>query len=234
MGYEMNGYVDVAERIRQLREKHPEAVLRPWNPAEPFRIMEIGGREFIVYVAACYRTPDDPMPAVAVAAEPAIGKTNFTRDSEVMNAETSAWGRCIVAALAADTQKVASLNEVRNRQQDDRQPAAPMKPAAVAKAFGGEVVDAPSLDESYDPTGPVPFPKNAPARSSEPSASGGGFGFITAKQRGLMMKLAREKNLDTATLREFLRIVTGRDVEDTTTLTKVEASKVLNELMEKS
>lgn len=35
-----------------------------------------------------------------------------------MNAETSAWGRAIVAALAADTQKVASAQEVRNRQAD--------------------------------------------------------------------------------------------------------------------
>ena len=113
-----SGYVDVAERIRQLKAKHPEAVLRPANPLEPFKIMEIGGREFIVYTAACYRSPDDPMPAIAVAAEPANGKTNFTRDSEVMNAETSAWGRAILAALACDSQKVASANEVRNRVAD--------------------------------------------------------------------------------------------------------------------
>ena len=116
--FEDSGYVDVAERIRQLREKHPEAVLRPANPLEPFKIMEIGGREFIVYTAACYRTPDDPMPAIAVAAEPSMGKTNFTRDSEVMNAETSAWGRAILAALACDSHKVASANEVRNRVAD--------------------------------------------------------------------------------------------------------------------
>lgn len=116
--FEDSGYVDVAERIRQLREKHPEAVLRPANPLEPFKIMEIGGREFIVYTAACYRTPDDPMPAIAVAAEPSLGKTNFTRDSEVMNAETSAWGRAILAALACDSHKVASANEVRNRVAD--------------------------------------------------------------------------------------------------------------------
>ncbi len=34
-----------------------------------------------------------------------------------MNAETAAWGRAIVAALAADTKKVASLAEVRARRQ---------------------------------------------------------------------------------------------------------------------
>jgi hypothetical protein len=158
MAIDMNGYVDVAERIRQLREKHPEAVLRPYNPDEPFKIMTIGNREFIIYTAACYRTPDDPLPAIAVAAEPAVGKTNFTRDSELMNAETSAWGRAIVAALAADTQKIASLDEVRNRRADEAAQSVPRHPAKgvrapmfestedavnmVAEKFGGEIVDA--------------------------------------------------------------------------------------------
>jgi hypothetical protein len=130
--FEDSGYVDVAERIRQLKEKHPEAVLRPANPLEPFKIMEIGGREFIVYTAACYRTPDDPMPAIAVAAEPSMGKTNFTRDSEVMNAETSAWGRAILAALACDSHKVASANEVRNRVEDQKASPAPVQQARPA------------------------------------------------------------------------------------------------------
>lgn len=118
MTFELDGYLTVSERIAQLKAKHPDAVLRPFNPAEPFTIKEIGGKEFIVYVAACYKTPDDPMPAVAVAIEPCIPKSNFTRDSMVMNAETSAWGRCIMAALACDTtSKVASLDEVRSRQE---------------------------------------------------------------------------------------------------------------------
>ena len=95
--------------------------------------MEIGGREFIVYTAACFRTPDDPMPAVAVAAEPSIGKTNFTKDSEVMNAETSAWGRAIVACLAADTQKIASADEVRNRQQESTRPVSNVLPLTKAQ-----------------------------------------------------------------------------------------------------
>lgn len=123
MAFEMDGYVTVAERINQLKAKYPEAVLRPYNPAEPFTIRDIGGKEFIVYVAACYRTPTDPMPAVAVAIEPCVPKSNFTKDSMVMNAETSAWGRCIMAALACDTSRgVASLDEVRSRKQDEPRP----------------------------------------------------------------------------------------------------------------
>lgn len=122
MSFDLSNYVDVAERITMLKQKYPEAVLRPYNPAEPFKIMIIGDREFIVYTAACYRTPDDPMPAIAVAAELSVGKSSFTRDSEVMNAETSAWGRAIMAALACESSKgVASMEEVRNRRADQQQ-----------------------------------------------------------------------------------------------------------------
>lgn len=140
-------YVDVAERLRLFKAAFPNGCLRPADPAQPFTIQEIGGREFIVYVAAAYRSPDDPMPAIAVAAEPAVGKTNFTRDSEVMNAETSAWGRAILAALAADSKKIASLDEVRNRRADEGDAPAPRgdtrarvganaKPANAPRASG--------------------------------------------------------------------------------------------------
>ena len=131
MSYSLEGYVDVAQRIRQLRAKHPEAVLRPADPAQPFRIVDIGGRDFIVYTAACYRSPDDQMPAIACAAEPVLGRTNFTKDSEVMNAETSAWGRAIMAALAVDEPHIASANEVMNRQMDRSSDAHPAKGRAA-------------------------------------------------------------------------------------------------------
>jgi hypothetical protein len=36
-----------------------------------------------------------------------------------MNAETSAWGRAIIAVGASDAKRVASANEVRNRQTPD-------------------------------------------------------------------------------------------------------------------
>ena len=133
MTFQLDGYLTVAERIAQLKAKYPEAVLRPFNPAEPFTIKEIAGTEYIVYVAACYKTPTDPLPAIAVAIEPCVAKSNFTRDSQVMNAETSAWGRAIMAALACDTTgKVASADEVQNRQ-DNQQIAQVIKAFPTAK-----------------------------------------------------------------------------------------------------
>lgn len=110
-------YNDVAARIAEFRAKYPEGSLQPANLAQPFTVMTIGGKERIVVVAAAYRTPDDPRPGIGMAYEEVPGRTPYTRDSELQNAETSAWGRAIVAALAADTKKgIASAEEVRNRQ----------------------------------------------------------------------------------------------------------------------
>jgi hypothetical protein len=105
-------YNDVASRIRSFREKYPEGSLQPADPLNPYRVETIGDRTFIVYAAAAYRDRDDQRPGIGVAWELFPGKTNFTRDSELMNAETSAWGRAIVAALASDAKKVASQDEV--------------------------------------------------------------------------------------------------------------------------
>ncbi|WP_064442303.1 hypothetical protein [Hoyosella altamirensis] len=115
-------YVDVAARIAEFREKYPDGVLRPVDPAVPYRIETIGDAVFIVYAAAAYRRPDDELPGIGVAWEPFPGRTPYTRDSELMNAETSAWGRAIVAVLAADTRRgIATAQEVRNRQAERNQ-----------------------------------------------------------------------------------------------------------------
>lgn len=112
-----SNYNEVAARIVEARKKHPEGILRPLDPAQPYKIEEIGDKTFIVYVAAFYRTPDDPMPGIGAAWEPFPGTTSFTRNSELMNAETSAWGRALVAAFAADTKKgIATSLDVRTRE----------------------------------------------------------------------------------------------------------------------
>jgi hypothetical protein len=112
-------YIDVAARIAGFREKYPDGSLQPADPAVPYRVEKIGDQTFIVVVAAAYRKPDDERPGIGMAYEQFPGKTNFTRGSELQNAETSAWGRAIVAALAGDTKRgIASAEEVRNRQEE--------------------------------------------------------------------------------------------------------------------
>ena len=112
-------YNDVASRLRDLKEKHPEGSCQPVDLARPFWFERPDeDHVFLVYAAACYRTPDDPRPGIGIAWEPFPGTTPYTRNSEVMVAETSAWGRAIVAALAADTKKgIASSDEIAARQQ---------------------------------------------------------------------------------------------------------------------
>ena len=107
-------YVDVAERIRRVKEQYPEAVFRPANPMEPFKIVEVAGLTYIAYTAALYRDPFDPCPAIACAWEEVPGRTPYTKGSELMNAETSAWGRCAIA-IGIPSKKIASADEMAAR-----------------------------------------------------------------------------------------------------------------------
>ena len=45
----LDGYVDVAERIRLFRERYPEGSLQPANLAAPWEIVTVGERTFLVY-----------------------------------------------------------------------------------------------------------------------------------------------------------------------------------------
>lgn len=119
------GYIDVASRIAEFRSKHPEGSLRAADPAHPFHMVEVAGTTYVVFVAAAYRTPDDEAPGIGTAWEVVPGATNFTRGSELQNAETSAWGRAIIAVGAADSkQGVATAEDVQWRQAEAAQRAA--------------------------------------------------------------------------------------------------------------
>lgn len=115
----LKDYVDVASRIAEFREKHPKGSLRPVNPSKPYDILTIGNATFIVYAAAAYRDEEDYQPGIGIAYEPFPGLTPFTRNSELQNAETAAWGRAIIATLAADARKgIATQEDIRNRTEE--------------------------------------------------------------------------------------------------------------------
>jgi hypothetical protein len=117
-------YVDVAHRIAAFFDRYPDGSIQ----AEPPAIVEVGGKVYVACTASVYRTPDDPRPARASAWEPWPGTTNFTRDSEAMNCETSAVGRAI-AFLGFEVKKgIATAQDVQRAR--ERQPA---KKAAAKK-----------------------------------------------------------------------------------------------------
>jgi hypothetical protein len=104
-------YIEVSERIQKFYERYPDGSLQGrWEWLEGL------GMTVIVYEAQAYRTPDDTRPGVGHASEPFPGTTNFTRDSEIMNAETSAWGRAIASLGIAVHRGIASAQEVRAAQ----------------------------------------------------------------------------------------------------------------------
>jgi hypothetical protein len=146
-GYSLDGYIEVPDRIRAFKQEYPEGTLQgDWS----FTVVD--DTTFIVYVARAYRTPEDERPAVGTAWEPFPGKTPYTKDSELMNAETSAWGRAIVAlGFLAQGEKVASANEVRARQSNGQaKRTAPSDKQLdlierLVKEHGGDPSDIPNM-----------------------------------------------------------------------------------------
>ena len=142
MAFDLSDYNTVAERIVEFRDKYPDGRLRQAN----LQFIEFGGKSWVVFTAEALRTADDAMPAQGTAWEEVPGKTQFTRDSELQNAESAAWGRAIVAALAADTTKgIASREEVRNRQGDGTKPELPPIPEDVIVEYLGAIASADSI-----------------------------------------------------------------------------------------
>lgn len=125
-------YIDVNTRIVEFRTRFPEGSLQ--QVSLDFR--DFGGMSWVIYTAAAYRTPDDTRPGHGTAWEPVPGLTPFTKGSEVQNAETAAWGRAIVAALAGDTKKgIASAEEVRGAQERRE----PMPDAVTPNSLRAEI-----------------------------------------------------------------------------------------------
>ncbi len=112
MSFDLSEYVDVAERERLFFERYPEGRIQVTLD----EVRDAGG-EIIAWKAQAtvWRDLADTIPVCDYAVEPVPGKTPYTRDSEAMNASTSAVGRAIVLA-GFPSKKIASADEVRNRQ----------------------------------------------------------------------------------------------------------------------
>ncbi len=107
MAIDLSDYVPVAERIVKFRTEYPDGRLIS-------EIVDTGHADYVAVKAYVYRTPDDPRPGVGLAWEKVPGPTSFTKDSELQNAETSAWGRALIAAGVADASRgIATREDIR-------------------------------------------------------------------------------------------------------------------------
>lgn len=118
MAFDLSDYITVPQRVAMFYEQNPDGRIVSSEPV----IVTIDNRTFIQVTTKVYRSPEDAIPCQATAYEPFPGKTPYTRDSEMMNAETSAIGRAIAAAGIAVNRSLASANEVRARVEDRGEP----------------------------------------------------------------------------------------------------------------
>lgn len=103
-GFDLSGYVEVADRLREWYEKNPGARIVT-------SIVDQSEKRVTVK-AEVFRKADDLLPAgVGHSALAIPGTTPYTRGAELENAETSAIGRALVAA-GLPSKKVASADEV--------------------------------------------------------------------------------------------------------------------------
>lgn len=111
MAFDISNYVDVATRVKLLLERYPNASINCSLPEVQF----VGDRAFIAVSCVIDCNDGSGRTARASAWEPFPGRTPYTKDSEAMNAETSAVGRCAGLLGFGLTGSLASANEVSNR-----------------------------------------------------------------------------------------------------------------------
>jgi hypothetical protein len=150
---DLSNYVTVDERLRTALERYPDLRIIESLP----EVRTIGESAFIEVTCTVYRELDDPLPAIGTAWEPFPGRTSFTKDSEMMNAATSALGRALGYMGLGIARSIASADEVRTAQ--ERQPA----------RMGSKASQRPSEARDDVPPPRDPDEPARPARRKEPT-----------------------------------------------------------------
>lgn len=198
MAPNLDSYVDVAERLVKFREQFPEGSLQfEWSWQElP------DGRVWLVGKAFAYRNANDDRPAMGHAWEEYPGKTNFTRGSELMNLETSCWGRAI-AGLGIETRRgVATKQEVE---------------AAQARNGADQWATKPT-------TSAQPLPDKAQGRAFifAPDSE------ATQKQTNAILARARKVGVKREEVRKFMSLMLEIPIDEETRITMRMASDLLD------
>ena len=177
MAFDMSGYVTVNERLRHALEKWPELRVQETPP----KLVEAGNQLFIEVTTTVWRTPDDPLPAIASCWESYPGTTPYTRGSEQQNASTSSLGRCLGLMGVAIEAGMASKDEVVLARQRNSVQQHPSNSDAERAPVGGKALRAVPTSE--------PEPPPPPVSQSEPSP---GARPATEKQLNFLKRLAKD------------------------------------------
>jgi hypothetical protein len=130
---DLEGYVQVKDRIRLFYEAHPDGRLVTADIRWPHPDDDI---QRVAVKALAYRTADDPHPAVGWSWMILPGATSFTRGSELENTETSAWGRAIGALGIGIDKSIASSDEVDSKAGEEERPRPPAGETAPTPESG--------------------------------------------------------------------------------------------------
>jgi hypothetical protein len=199
MTFSLDNYVDVPTRLRMALDKYPDLRIQESQPT--FR--EVNDKLYIEIRCTVWRDKDDQLPTIAFCWEPFPGTTPYTRDSEQMNASTSALGRALGMMGFGIDHKMASKQEVLARQEP--------RTEVARYPDGGEIPD-PFTGEPQ--TNVVPM-KAGPGKASE-------------KQIGMIRALGRTRGYTPGSqiMREIGNVL-NREVVKFDELSKQEASAVI-------
>ena len=105
----MDGYLDVATRLKMAFEKYPDLRIQETHR----EVVEMPDKScFIRCTVTIWRTADDLIPCVASACELYPGRTSFQKYSENEVGYTSAVGRALAYMGFSGNKSLASLDEV--------------------------------------------------------------------------------------------------------------------------
>ena len=121
----MDGYVDVATRLKLAFEKYPDLRIQETHR----EIVEMPDKScFIRCTVTIWRSADDPIPAIGSACELYPGRTSFQRYSESEVGFTSAVGRCLAYMGFSGNKSLASADEIKSAQGRQQTHVAPVVP----------------------------------------------------------------------------------------------------------
>ena len=114
MAWNNEDYIEVKDRIIKFYAEHPDGRL----VSEVIEMTDVR----VTVKAYAYKSLEDTVPTTGHSWLNIPGTTNFTRGSELENAETSAWGRALAAMGYEVKKSIASRDEVAMKQDDNSAP----------------------------------------------------------------------------------------------------------------